>query len=200
MKKKITMYLLVVVASLLVFSCGDLISNIQVKGSPTLYAPLGDTSFEISDYLSMKDISKMMGADNEGSSMKVYDYPFATAHADATKGDIDPDSMRFLVKYPITSLDFDFSQYLDEMNFDDQLNTDMPPQTFKIPSIASPDSQTIDFNAQLLATLNVIPDINLPLTIPVPGSTSLAIPMTLPGFTSAGFAAGEMTVNFHEHT
>ncbi len=184
-------------ASILAVSCGDFVSNIQVKGSPTFYAPLGSTSLEISEYLSIADIREMMGADSPDAELQVYEYPFATAASGATEGDIKPGTMRFLVHYPLTSIDLDFGQYLADLNFEDSIAADMPEQSFTVPDITDPDPQTVDFNAQLLAVLNAIPAVPaINVVIPVAGDADFPVEITLPGFDTASFSAGEMVLDF----
>ena len=160
-------------ASILAVSCGDFVSNIQVKGSPTFYAPLGSTSLEISEYLSIADIREMMGADSPDAELQVYEYPFERALSadDPEDFELEQDNtMRFLVHYPLTSIDLDFGQYLADLNFEDSIAADMPAQSFTVPNIEDPAPQTVDFNAQLLAVLNAIPAVPaINVVIPVAG-------------------------------
>ena len=184
-------------ASILAVSCGDFISNIQVKGSPT-FCRSQHESGDI-EYLSIADIREMMYADSPDAELQVYEYPFERALSadDPEDFELEQDNtMRFLVHYPLTSIDLDFGQYLADLNFEDSISADMPAQSFTVPDIEDPDPQTVDFNAQLLAVLNAIPAVPAVPVVLSAGTGELPVELTLPGFDTASFSAGEMVLDF----
>lgn len=206
MMKKNLLPVLVLVTGLVVISCDGFVSKVQVKGSPTFHAPLGSKSYSVSKYISVAEIREMMGADEPDSTMKVYEYPFAKgtgAPVDPLANPSDPfvpgvedTNMRFLVHYPLTSVDLDFSTYLENIGFAADISASMPSQNFTVPTIESPTPIEIDFNSALLESLNVIP--SFPITIGATGAGAFnvpAVPLVFTGFETATFSAGTMNLN-----
>ncbi|HKL85414.1 MAG TPA: hypothetical protein VJ861_03685, partial [Treponemataceae bacterium] len=199
MVKKFLVSLLVVMTGLIIISCNGLVtpSKIQVKGSPSLYAPLGSKTLSLSEYLKTDDIIKMMGADNPDSTMKVYEYPFTAGSGFGSTetfiSGVSDNNMRFLVHYPLKSQVIDFSEYLTDLNFSSTVATQIPPQEFTVPTLESPDATEIDFNSVLLTSLNAITAFSVPVLATSAGSVTVdTIPITLTGFENATFSAGSM--------
>ena len=196
MMKKFVLSLLVVMTGLIIISCNGLVtpSKVQVKGSPSVYAPLGSKTVTLSEYLNTDDIIKMMGADKPDSTMTVYEYPFTAGTTTPTFAPgVADDNMRFLVHYPLTSVDLDFSQYLENIDLAGGISADFPAQTFIVPNIANPDPITINFNSALLISLNAISAFPVSFLSTSAGSLTVpAVSITLTGFEDATFSAGSM--------
>lgn len=133
--KKFSMYgFMLVVFCLVLVSCGNLFSKVQIKAKPSIYAPLGKTSFEMSTYISVEKIEEVLGVGKEGadSPFKVYNY----------NSDKDG-AWAFRLYYPLMDLDLDFGKYLkgvDLTGFED----DIPKIDFTVPKFSTtPLTQTI---------------------------------------------------------
>lgn len=167
-------------------ACDNLVSKVQIKASPALYAPLGKKSLEVKEYLSAEKIAEMLG--NSDSGLKVYDY---TAGA-------EDDAMAFLVYYPVLDMDLDFSSYMENLDMD-SLSSTIPEISFAVPSLDSisvePQVVAIDGtedyagvpldanSAQLLNSM--MPAAGVPLTV-----EKRTISITGEGLESVTFANG----------
>ena len=151
------------VLALTAISCTfDVPKKIQAKGSPTVYAPLGNKSFEVSKYLSTDDIASMFetGADSS-SGMKVFKY------TDPAEQDV----LKFMVYYPVTSYDLDFAKTLESLNLDESLSAPVSNQSFTIPQVGTTLNENVEVNFQstLITTINsTMPALTLPVVEGVP--------------------------------
>ncbi len=120
-------------AAILAVSCGSVFTKVQVKASPSLYAPLGGHSVEVAKYVSIDKIKSALGSD---SKVMVYDYTVADADDTAT----------FVVYYPLMDIPVDFSKYLEDLDLTADLNTSLSDISFTVPELTvdtSKFSQTV---------------------------------------------------------
>ena len=88
-------------------------SSVKVKASPDLYIPLGSRSFSAEKYFSPEKIVKMVsGTEDTAASSHQRAYVYAYTPADAAVE--DKNQLRYLVRYPLQSFNFDFGSYFDD--------------------------------------------------------------------------------------
>lgn len=134
--KKFSMYgFMLVVFCLVLVSCGNLFSKVQIKAKPSIYAPLGKTSFEMSTYISVEKIEEVLGVGKEGadSPFKVYNY----------NSDKDG-ALAFRLYYPLMDFDLDFGNYLEGMDLN-SFEATIPEINFTVPKLEglSVENQTL---------------------------------------------------------
>ncbi|AEE17832.1 hypothetical protein [Treponema brennaborense] len=117
-------------AAILAVSCGSVFTKVQVKASPSLYAPLGGHSVEVAEYVSIDKIKKALEpnpleSDSAASKVIVYDY---------TATDAD-DTATFVVYYPLMDIPVDFSKYLEDIDLTAGLNTSLSDISFTVPEL-----------------------------------------------------------------
>lgn len=177
-------------ATLLLASCsGPLFSKIEVKASPTVYAALGNAKANISDYVSVGKIREIL---KSSPDVQVFDYQ---------EGPTDT-TQRFLVHYPLTSVELDFGQYMKNLKLDSTLSQALAPGTFTIPSLDQTKSQTgsFDINSTLTSQVNGAFSIS-PVTFVETGlgsntATLPNAPVSVTKFSSATFSAGSLNLTF----
>lgn len=180
------------VLALTAISCTfDVPKKIQAKGSPTVYAPLGNKSFEVSKYLSTDDIASMFetGADSS-SGMKVFKY------TDPAEQDV----LKFMVYYPVTSYDLDFAKTLESLNLDESLSAPVSNQSFTIPQVGTTLNENVEVNFQstLITTINsTMPALTLPVVegVPVDGKI-IDVPFSISGYDTVTIGSGSLNLMF----
>lgn len=130
--KKFSMYgFMLVVFCLVLVSCGNLFSKVQIKAKPSIYAPLGKEEFKMSTYISVEKIEEVLGGKKEegtDSSEGGTDFPFKIYDYD---GDKDG-ALAFRLYYPLMDFDLDFGNYLEGMDLS-SFKTAIPKIDFTVP-------------------------------------------------------------------
>ena len=132
MKKLFVLFSFIAGVAFLLAACSNvtLFNKVQVKGAPSIYAPLGGTKVEVKDFLTAEKISEMLGKD---SKFKVYNYT----------GDADSKALTFLMEYPIMEMPLNFDEYLGKLDLS-KMDTSIPAMEFSIPTLDfSLASQTV---------------------------------------------------------
>ena len=132
MKKLFVLFSFIAGVAFLLAACSNvtLFNKVQVKGAPSIYAPLGGTKVEVKDFLTAEKISEMLGKD---SKFKVYNYT----------GDADSKALTFLMEYPIMEMPLNFDEYLGKLDLS-EMDTSIPAMEFSIPTLDfSLASQTV---------------------------------------------------------
>lgn len=142
--KKFSMYgFMLVVFCLVLVSCGNVFSKVQIKAKPSIYAPLGKEEFKMSTYVTVEKIEELLGGKKEegtDSSEGGTDFPFKIYDYD---GDKDG-ALAFRLYYPLMDFDLDFGNYLEGMDLS-SFKTAIPKIDFTVPKLEglSVDPQTI---------------------------------------------------------
>lgn len=132
MKKLFVLFSFIAGVAFLLAACSNvtLFNKVQVKGAPSIYAPLGGTKVVVKDFLTAEKISEMLGKD---SKFKVYNYT----------GDADSKALTFLMEYPIMEMPLNFDEYLGKLDLS-KMDTSIPAMEFSIPTLDfSLASQTV---------------------------------------------------------
>lgn len=134
--KKFSMYgFMLVVFCLVLVSCGNLFSKVQIKAKPSIYAPLGKEEFKMSTYVTVQKIEELLGVGKEGadSPFKVYNY----------NSDKDG-ALAFRLYYPLMDFDLDFGNYLEGMDLS-SFEAAIPKIDFTVPKLdgLSVENQTL---------------------------------------------------------
>lgn len=175
----------------LLASCsGPFFSKVQVKATPSLNASLGSTEAEISSYISLAKVREMLSASPD---TKVYDY----------QPDPNDLTQQYLIHYPLTTVELDFSQYLEDLGLDDTLSQSLDGGSFTIPSLDQTVSDTGEFDLHTELTTQVNNGFLAVTTDLV--ETGQATPqaltldpatVTINDFDEATFSAGTLTLTF----
>lgn len=142
--KKFSMYgFMLVVFCLVLVSCGNLFSKVQIKAKPSIYAPLGKEEFKMSTYVTVEKIEELLGGKKEegtDSSEGGTDFPFKIYDYD---GDKDG-ALAFRLYYPLMDFDLDFGNYLEGMDLS-SFKTAIPKIDFTVPKLEglSVENQTL---------------------------------------------------------
>jgi hypothetical protein len=176
-------------ASAILAACSQpIVSSIEVKASPTVYASLGTSNYQLSSFMSASAIQGMLGS---SSGATVYDYQDSTDN-----------TQKFLVHYPLTSVPLDVAQYLNGINLSSTLSQSLDPGSFQVPGINQTQNQsgTFDLNAALRTTVNghLSPQGTQVVETGMP-STSVTLPdiaLSIPDFSTATFASGSLQLVF----
>lgn len=142
--KKFSMYgFMLVVFCLVLVSCGNVFSKVQIKAKPSIYAPLGKEEFKMSTYISVEKIQELLGGKKEegtDSSEGGTDFPFKIYDYD---GDKDG-ALAFRLYYPLMDFDIDFGNYLEGMDLS-SFKTAIPKIDFTVPKLEglSVENQTL---------------------------------------------------------
>lgn len=134
--KKFSMYgFMLVVFCLVLVSCGNLFSKVQIKAKPSIYAPLGKEEFKMSTYVTVEKIQELLGGKKEegtDSSEGGTDFPFKIYDYD---GDKDG-ALAFRLYYPLMDFDLDFGNYLEGMDLS-SFKTAIPKIDFTVPKFSN---------------------------------------------------------------
>lgn len=130
--KKFSMYgFMLFVFCLVLVSCGNVFSKVQIKAKPSIYAPLGKEEFKMSTYVTVEKIEELLGGKKEegtDSSEGGTDFPFKIYDYD---GDKDG-ALAFRLYYPLMDFDLDFGNYLEGMDLS-SFKTAIPKIDFTVP-------------------------------------------------------------------
>lgn len=143
MKKNSVYGFMLVAFCFVLVSCGNVFSKVQIKAKPSIYAPLGKTSFEMSTYISVEKIQELLGGKKEegtDSSEGGTDFPFKIYDYD---GDKDG-ALAFRLYYPLMDFDLDFGNYLEGMDLN-SFEATIPEIDFTVPKLEglSVENQTL---------------------------------------------------------
>lgn len=185
---KYYVYIGVLIALALTATCSlQPFSSVRVKARPEVHLPLGSAKITVSD------IEEKLGdiaASNEDSSSGTKARIFRYAPPDAT-GE-DKNQLRYLIHYPVQSLDFDISNYFGEnaVSSDTGLSYKVD-EKISIPTLDTTESFTIVepdvINAKLLEAFNnaetsTLPSIDIPVGTPSGHSMPIDITINFAGF------------------
>lgn len=185
---KYYVYIGVLIALVLTATCSlQPFSSVRVKARPEVHLPLGSAKITVSD------IEEKLGdiaASNEDSSSGTKARIFRYAPPDAT-GE-DKNQLRYLIHYPVQSLDFDISNYFGEnaVSSDTGLSYKVD-EKISIPTLDTTESFTIVepdvINAKLLEAFNnaetsTLPSIDIPVGTPSGHSMPIDITINFAGF------------------
>ncbi len=107
---------LVCLSSVLAVSCHfEFPSKVVVKAEPKYEVPLGSVSKDPSSMFGMEKMQSLLGGAG-GSGIEIYDF----INTDQGNEDV----LTYAIHYPMFSVPFDLSAYLDGMNIDDMLAAD----------------------------------------------------------------------------
>ncbi|MDR1748579.1 MAG: hypothetical protein LBR47_05910 [Spirochaetaceae bacterium] len=192
MKRNILLYILYIAVALFFISCNFSIpKKIHVKGDPGIYLPLGEKEFLITDYVSIKEITKLIGDDIEG--LGVYDF-----HDTADPLGIQ----KYLIHYPLTDITLDIGEYLNDLDLGGDLSRAIS-QSIDIPAAAVDEDKTI--SVDLGGVFSAIEEQasfvvqSVPLIVPNGSGDSsglLLLPMGTDAFTRVTFTSGNMEIGF----
>ena len=170
---KYPMCIAVLIALVFTAACGlQPFSSVRVKASPKVYVPLGSAEITVSDIeKKLEDIIARNGDSSSGTKARIFRYtpPDATGE--------DKNQLRYLIHYPVKSLDFDLSNYFGEnavssntaLSYKIDEKISIPTlDTAKTCTIAEPDV----INTKLLEAFNNVDTSSLP---------SIEIPAGAPG-------------------
>lgn len=134
--KKFSMYgFMLVVFCLVLVSCGNLFSKVQIKAKPSIYAPLGKEEFKMSTYVTVEKIEELLGGKKEegtDSSEGGTDFPFKIYDYDDDKDG----ALAFRLYYPLMDFDLDFGNYLEGMDLS-SFKTAIPKIDFTVPKFSN---------------------------------------------------------------
>jgi len=112
---------------LLISSCGlEIPQSITIKGSPSLYVPLGNPlagkEFEgktLVDLISADNIKEMIETSNTDEEIKIFEVSTATINSlqttvQSAMDGIDPNVLTYMVEYPLDSIPLDLQKYIDK--------------------------------------------------------------------------------------
>lgn len=135
MKKNSVYGFMLVVFCLVLVSCGNLFSKVQIKAKPSIYAPLGKEEFKMSTYISVEKIEEVLGVGKEGA-----DSPFRVYNYNSDKDG----ALAFRLYYPLMDFDLDFGNYLEGMDLS-SFKTAIPKIDFTVPELEglSVENQTL---------------------------------------------------------
>lgn len=118
-------FLFSIVAGSLLSCKMNLFSKVEIKASPDIYAPLGEKTLEINEFISLDKMENLVGTDNKAL---VYQYPRNTA---GTAQD-ETQPMTFMVYYPIMELPLNLGGYLEGIDLS-SFNAAIPEVEFTVP-------------------------------------------------------------------
>ena len=190
---KYPMCISILIALAFTAACGlQPFSSVRIKARPEVHLPLGSAKITVSD------IEEKLGdiaASNEDSSSGTKARIFRYAPPDAT-GE-DKNQLRYLIHYPVQSLDFDISNYFGEnaVSSDTGLSYKVD-EKISIPTLDTTKSFTIVepdvINAKLLEAFNnaetsTLPSIDIPAGTPSGHSIPVNIAINFEGFEELTF-------------
>ena len=172
-------------------ACSSPVSSIQVKAKPTLYASLGQYTYQMSSYLSPSKLESMLG---NPTGLSVYSYQPATK--------ANPAPQEYALHYPLLSVPLDVGSNMSNLNLSSMITTNIPSQSFTIPAINQTVTAPIslDINSILRNTVNgslTAQNASVGETgLPSPPAASLSIPLTFSNFSSLTVSTGSLSLTF----
>ena len=193
---KYPMCVAVLIALVFTAACGlQPFSSVRVKASPKVYVPLGSAEITVSDIdKKLEDIIATNGDSSSGTKARIFRYtpPDATGE--------DKNQLRYLIHYPVKSLDFDLSNYFGENAVSS--NTALSykiDEKISIPTLDTAQTCTIAepdvINTKLLEAFNNVdtsslPSIEIPAGAPGIYTVPVAIDINFEGFEELTFESG----------
>ena len=190
---KYLVYICVLIAVLLTAACNlQPFSSVKVKAKPTLYVPLGSksmTSNDIDEHI--RSILAPKESSSSGTEARIFRYtpPDATGE--------DKNQLRYLIHYPVKSLDFDISKYFGENAVASGTGLSYKvDETISVSTLETTETCTIAepevINTKLLEAFNnagasALPSIDIPAGTPSGYEIPVTIDITFEGFEEVTF-------------
>ena len=190
---KYLVYICVLIAVLLTAACNlQPFSSVKVKAKPKLYVPLGSKSMTSND---IDEHIRSILAPKHGSSSGTEARIFRYTPPDAT--DEDKNQLRYLIHYPVKSLDFDISKYFGENAVASGTGLSYKvDETISVPTLETTETCTIAepevINTKLLEAFNnagasALPSIDIPAGTLSGYEIPVIIDITFEGFEEVTF-------------
>lgn len=120
-------FLILIIAGSLISCKMSLFSKVEVKASPDIYAPLGEKTLEIKEFVSLEKMENLIGTDNEAL---VFQYP---QNQDGAAADENA-PMTFMIYYPIMELPLNLGEYIEGIDLS-SFNAAIPEVEFTVPEL-----------------------------------------------------------------
>lgn len=120
-------FLFLIVAGSLISCKMSLFSKVEVKASPDIYAPLGEKTLEIKEFVSLEKMENLVGTDNEAL---VFQY---LQNQDGAVADENA-PMTFMIYYPIMELPLNLGEYIEGIDLS-SFNAAIPEVEFTVPEL-----------------------------------------------------------------
>ena len=120
-------FLILIIAGSLISCKMSLFSKVEVKASPDIYAPLGEKTLEIKEFVSLEKMENLIGTDNEAL---VFQYPQNQDGAAANENA----PMTFMIYYPIMELPLNLGEYIEGIDLS-SFNAAIPEVEFTVPEL-----------------------------------------------------------------
>ncbi len=172
-------------------ACSSPISSVQVKAKPTLYASLGQYTYQMSSYVNPTKIESMLG---NPTGLSIYNY--------TPTGATSTTPQEYLLHYPLLTVPLNFGNNLANLNLSSLINTNIPAQSFTIPSLSNTQSVplSLDVNSVLRSAVNSGLS-SQTATVgetgqPSPPALTVSVPLSISSFTSVTVASGALNLTF----
>lgn len=120
-------FLILIIAGSLLSCKMSLFSKVEVKAAPNIYAPLGEKTLEIKEFVSLEKMENLIGTDNEAL---VFQYP---QNQDGAAADENA-PMTFMIYYPIMELPLNLGEYIEGIDLS-SFNAAIPEVEFTVPEL-----------------------------------------------------------------
>lgn len=120
-------FLILIIAGSLISCKMSLFSKVEVKASPDIYAPLGEKTLEIKEFVSLEKMENLIGTDNEAL---VFQYP---QNQDGV-AENENAPMTFMIYYPIMELPLNLGEYIEGIDLS-SFNAAIPEVEFTVPEL-----------------------------------------------------------------
>ena len=120
-------FLILIIAGSLLSCKMSLFSMVEVKAAPNIYAPLGEKTLEIKEFVSLEKMENLIGTDNEAL---VFQYP---QNQDGAAADENA-PMTFMIYYPIMELPLNLGEYIEGIDLS-SFNAAIPEVEFTVPEL-----------------------------------------------------------------
>lgn len=120
-------FLILIIAGSLISCKMSLFSKVEVKAAPNIYAPLGEKTLEIKEFVSLEKMENLIGTDNEAL---VFQYPQNQDGAAANENA----PMTFMIYYPIMELPLNLGEYIEGIDLS-SFNAAIPEVEFTVPEL-----------------------------------------------------------------
>lgn len=120
-------FLILIIAGSLISCKMSLFSKVEVKAAPNIYAPLGEKTLEIKEFVSLEKMENLIGTDNEAL---VFQYQ---QNQDGAAADENA-PMTFMIYYPIMELPLNLGEYIEGIDLS-SFNAAIPEVEFTVPEL-----------------------------------------------------------------
>lgn len=120
-------FLILIIAGSLLSCKMSLFSKVEVKAAPNIYAPLGEKTLEIKEFVSLEKMENLVGTDNEAL---VFQY---LQNQDGAAADENA-PMTFMIYYPIMELPLNLGEYIEGIDLS-SFNAAIPEVEFTVPEL-----------------------------------------------------------------